>query len=162
MLVLIGVLFLIFVVRGAFRNDPEPSNTNRVADAKKQKPPDWTKKIEGLFSSLKPKRPLEKKRYSLSGNQTAQETIQPDNKQPFRTVKFHLLSGGANVRYEDPTPVEDDSMKDLNDQKCPLPGNFDPDNPKADLSRCSIVALKLGGKLTITCQNNSACQVEVE
>ena len=160
-LILIGVLFVIFVVRGAVRNDPEPDKNARVADAEKQKPPDWTKKIEGLFNSWKPKRPLEKKKYSLADKQTAQEKIQGDTKQPFRTVKFHLLGGSANVHYVDPTPISDKSMKDLNDQNCDLPGKFNPDNPKADLSRCSIVALKLGGTVTITCKT-SPCEVEVE
>jgi len=162
-LVLVGLLFIIFVARGALRSDPQPSS-NRQTDAKRTKPPGWTKKIEGLFSSLKPKRALEKKVYSATTSASAEDKIKPDDKQPFRTVKFHLLSGSgsARIEYSDETPVQSDKLKDLKFQKCPLPGDFDAKHPEADLSRCSIVALKRGGKLTIICTGNSACRVEVE
>jgi hypothetical protein len=154
-LVLIGLLFVIFVVRGGLRHDPPPPNNNeRKANAAKQQPPGWTKKIEGLFSSLKPKRALEKKTYSTN----ATEPISPDQKQAFRTIKFHLLDGLPLVHYKNNTPVTGD-LHDLEDQDC-----FKLDNPKtSDPTHCSIVALKDGGTITISCQGtNIPCRVEVE
>src|SRR5882762_2086772 len=125
-LVLIGVLFIIFVARGALRNDPKPSSDPKTA-AKEQKPPGWTKTISGLFSSLQPKLELKQKTYSAS----TEEIVKPDDKQPFRTVKFHLLSGGAKIEYKDETPVQSKDLKDLKDQECPLPSDFDPKHPDA-------------------------------
>jgi hypothetical protein len=162
-LVLVGLLFVIFVARGALRKDPKPDSDPTTA-AKEQKPPDWTKTIEGLFSSLKPKRALEKKVYSFNTDKPIEETIKPDDKQPFRTVKFHLLrgSGSARIEYTDVTPIQSKDLKDLQFQKCPLPADFNAKNPQADLSRCSIVALRRGGKVKVICTGNIACRVEVE
>src|SRR6266496_6604331 len=130
-LVLVGLLFVIFVARGALRND---SNTDADSVAKKEKP-GWAKTIKGLFTSLQPKITLKQKEFS--GH--TEETIKPDGKQPFRTVTFHLLSGRASIVYVDPKPVAD-KFKKLQSQTCPLP------NPKGDdSSRCSIVVLKDGG-----------------
>lgn len=156
-LVLIGLLFVIFVARGSLRNDPQPSSDPKTA-AQEQKPPGWTKTISGLFSSMQPKLELKQKTYSAK----TEETIKPDDKQPFRTVKFHLVSGSADIRYTDDTPVQSKDLKELKDQKCPLPADFDPKHPDADRSRCVIVALKKGGRLTFACQGNSSCRVEVE
>ncbi|HEY3039037.1 MAG TPA: hypothetical protein VGJ66_09890 [Pyrinomonadaceae bacterium] len=165
-LVLIGLLFVIFVVRGALRNDPAPpkGKAELKTSSKNTKPPNWTQKIEGLFSSLKPARPLEKKPYSWNSQNTIEETIKPDDKQPFRTVKFHLLpgSGHATVKYKDDTPIQSDELEELKEQECELPADFNPDNPKADRSRCSIVALKRGGRVTFICDTSTACKVEVE
>lgn len=156
-LVLVGVLFIIFVARGALRNDPKPSGDPKTA-AKEQKPPGWTKTISGLFGSLQPKLELKQKSYSAN----TEELVKADDKQPFRTVKFHLVSGAAKIEYKDDTPVQSKDLKDLKDQECPLPADFDPKHPDADRSRCSIVALKKGGKLTFACQGNSSCRVDVE
>jgi len=147
-LVLIGLLFVIFVARGTLRSD---SNSDADAVAKKEKP-GWTKTIKGLFSSLQPKIALKQKEFS--GH--FEDTLKPDEKQPFRTVTFHLLSGRASIVYVDPKPVAD-KFKKLQSQTCPLP------NPKGDdSSRCSIVVLKDGGTLTFDCELNSACRAEVE
>jgi hypothetical protein len=156
-LVLIGLLFIIFVARGALRTEPPPPKGKETSTvAKKTKPPNWTKTIKGLFSSLQPKA-LEGKVYS--SNTT--DTIPPDNKQAFRTVTFHLLSGRAEISYKDKTPLEPNSpLKDMdNPQPCPLP-QTDPD--VKDRERCSILVLKQGGTLTFACALNSACRVEVE
>ena len=107
---------------------------------------------------MQPKLELKQKIYSAN----AEETIKPDAKQPFRTVKFHLLSGSARVEYKDNSPVQSKDLKDLKDQECKLPADFDADHPDADRSRCAIVALKGGGKLTFSCDGTSACRVEVE
>jgi hypothetical protein len=154
-LVLIGLLFAIFVARGALRNEPTAPKTDSTT-ARKTKPPGWTKTIKGLFGSLQPKA-LKDKVYS--SNTT--ETIPRDDKQPFRTVTFHLLSGRAEISYADETPLDrNNPLKDMDKpQRCSLPQE-DPD--VSDKERCSIIALKLGGKLTFSCKGNSACQVATE
>ena len=152
-LVLIGLLFIIFVARGALRSEPTPKSDQQTV--KKTKPPDWTKTIKSLFSSLKPGLALKQKVYS-SGTQ---ETVQPDAKQAFRTATFHRLSGSAEITYEDKTPIEPGSpLKKMdNPQRCKLP-DFDQSDP----DRCAILAFKRGGTFTFACGQNSACKVEVE
>ena len=158
-LVLIGLLFAIFVARGALRNEPPPpKGKNLSTTAKKTKPPDWTKTVKGLFGSLQPKVELKQKVYS--GN--TEETIKADDgKHAFRTVTFHRLSGQAEITYADATVLEPNSpLRDMDrPQRCPLPQE-DPD--VSDKERCSILALKAGGKVTFACKGNSACRVEVE
>jgi hypothetical protein len=157
-LVLIGLLFIIFVARGALRSEPTARSDQKTA--KKTKPPDWTKSIKGLFSSLQPKLPLKEKSYpSSSGNP---ENIPPDEKHPFRTATFLFKSGTAEITYKDVTPIESGSpLKDMdNPQKCKLPQDPDPDI--SDRNRCSILAFKRGGTFTFTCTGNTACRVEVE
>lgn len=152
-LVLIGLLFVIFVARGALRSEPAPKSDSQTA--KKTEPPDWTKKIKGLFTSLKPGLTLKQKVYSSN----TQETVQPDAKQAFRTATFHRLSGSAEITYEDKTPIAPDSPLRKMDkpQRCKLP-DFDQRDP----DRCAILALKQGGTLTFACGQNSSCKVEVE
>ena len=156
-LVLIGLLFVIFVARGALRSDPQPSSDQKVA-ARKEKPPNWTKTIKGLFSSLQPGLELKQKVYSAD----AEETVKPDDKQAFRTATFHRVSGSAEITYEDKTPLESGSpLKKMdNPQKCKLPQDPDPDI--SDRDRCAIVAFKRGGKFSFACTEKSACRVEVE
>jgi hypothetical protein len=157
-LVLVGVLFAVFLVRGALRDDPQP-NANRKAAAKEQKAPGWTTTISGLFSSLQPKLQLKQPKYF--GNEPP-ERIPADPKQPFRTARFHIVSGTAKIEYKDITPVQSKDLAELKNQECKLPADFDSDHPDQDLKRCSIVALKAGGILTFSCALNSSCQVEVE
>ncbi len=158
-LVLIGLLFIIFVARGALRDEPpSPSGKNLGSSAKKTKPPDWTKTVKGLFGSMQPKVKLKQTVYSASTS----ETIMPDDgKQPFRTVTFRRVSGKAEITYADETPLEPNSpLKDMDKpQRCLLPQE---DPEVADKERCSILALKAGGKLTFACRGNAACRVEVE
>jgi hypothetical protein len=147
-LVLIGLLFVIFVARGALRTDSS-SDPDKVAKGRK---PEWSKTIKGLFSSLQPKITL--KQTDLSGH--FEDTIKPDNKQPFRTITFVWRSGKSSILYVDPVPV-DDKYKKLQRQRCPLP------NPDGDDSkRCSIVVLKDGGTLTFDCDPNTSCAAKVE
>jgi len=156
-LVLIGLLFIIFVARGALRSDPAPRNDPKAA--KKTKPPDWTRSVKKLFASLQPKLPLKHDSYP-AGEPT--EKIVADEKHPFRTATFHLKSGSAEITYEDETPIESGSpLEDMdNPQVCKLPQDPDPD--VSDRSRCSILAFKRGGTFTFKCSGNAACRVEVE
>ncbi len=149
-LILIGLLFIIFVARGALRSDPDKDPESYASEKK----PGWAKAVRELFSSMQPKLELKQKYYTSN----AEETLRSDDKQPFRTATFHLLSGGAQINYKDLTPMESDSpLSKLKDQECPLP------NPKGDdSSRCSIVALKRGGKFTFACKGTGGCRVEVE
>jgi hypothetical protein len=153
-LILIGVLFVVFVARGALRNEPGRKVDNTTA---KQAPrPGWTETIKGLFSSLQPKLTLKQKVYN---GQSEPEKIPPDQDHPFRTVTFIKRQGRPVVVYQDLTPLEKGSpMKKMdNPQKCELPDNDSPDK-----DRCSIVALKDGGTLTFACQDTNPCQVAVE
>lgn len=156
-LVLIGLLFIIFVARGALRNDAAPRSDSKAA--KKTKPPDWTRSVKKLFSSLQPKLPLKRQAYSSTGET---ETISADEKQPFRTATFHWKSGTAEISYEDKTPIESGSpLEEMdNPQECKLPQDPDPD--VSDRFRCSILAFKRGGTFTFKCTGNSSCRVEVE
>jgi hypothetical protein len=44
---MIGLLFIVFVARGALRDEPPPSKgKNLSTTAKKTKPPDWTKTVK--------------------------------------------------------------------------------------------------------------------
>ena len=148
-LVAVGLLFVIFVVRGAVRTDSK-SDPDKVA---KESKPGWSKTIKDLFSSLQPKGTLKQKQLSAH----YEETIGPD-KQPFRTITFHRRSGDALIGYKvPPNAVVDPKFDKLKDQPCTLP------NPKGDdSSRCSIVVLKDGGKVTFDCVPNTACQAEAE
>jgi hypothetical protein len=154
-LILIALLFVIFVVRGGFRDDKQTDRTNWSKEAP------WTKTIEDVFSSLKPKVELKRKCYSSS----IEEDIAPDEYlqsasmlqrlrgKPFRTATFHLLRGSASIKYEDRT---EDAIDKLKEQEFELP---DPD--RDDKNQCSIVVLKKGGKLTFSCKGTNPCKVYV-
>ena len=107
---------------------------------------------------MQPKLQLQRTVY----NSDSEETIKPaDENMPFRTATFHLRSGSAEISYDDVTPKANTPLKDMdNPQTCNLPQDPDPDIP--DRQRCSILALKNGGKFTFKCKDNSACRVELE
>ena len=135
-LVLVGLLFVIFVVRGALRNE--------------------TKTIKGLFKSIQPRMDLSRDTYSAN----IEETVSPNDKKPFRTATFHLISGCAEISYLDFTPKSNTPLKDMdNPQVYSLPQE---NSDVSDKARCSILALKGGGKLTFNCRDNRPCEVKVE
>lgn len=157
-LVLIALLFIIFVVRGALREDaPPPKRTELESSAKKTEQPGWAESVKDLFSSLKPKIELKKTIYSSD----AEEVIPADEKHPFRVATFHLISGSAEIVYDDKTPLSSDNpLSEMdNPQEYDLPQT---DDEVKDKRRCSILALKGGGKFTFKCKDNAACRVEVE
>ena len=157
-LVLIALLFIVFVVRGALRRDPPPpKSTELKSSAKKTEQPGWAEGVKDLFSSLKPKIELKQQFYSTD----TEETIKPDDKKPFRVATFHWLKGKASIVYDDDTPLSSDNpLKDMDDpQEYELPQT---DDEVKDKTRCSILALKRGGKFRFKCLENSACRVEVE
>ena len=154
-LVLVALLFVILVTKGALSKDkPKSGNRNDSTNYSKKEKPGWAKAIKGLsnnrlFSSVVPKLALKQANYSSS----AEEKVLPDKK-PFRTATFRLGIGSASIKYEDRTK---DAIDDLKKQECPLP------NPDSDdRRRCTIIALKGGGTLTFSCQLNSVCRVDVE
>ncbi|HEY8185388.1 MAG TPA: hypothetical protein VIF64_04940 [Pyrinomonadaceae bacterium] len=149
-LVAVGVLFVIFVVRGAVRKDND-SDPDKVA---KEGKPGWSKTIKGLFGSLQPK--IKLKQDKFSGH--FEETIPADpKKKPFRTITFIWRSGQSLIVYTDPVPQEK-KFERLQRQPCPL------QNPDGDdKTRCSIAVLKDGGTITFDCvPANSACSAELE
>jgi hypothetical protein len=153
-LVLIGVIFVVFIARGALRDESAPKSDQSTAA--KTRPPDWTKTIKGLFKSFQPALELNQSVYTTNVDD---EPIKPDPKHPFRTAKFHrsLTSGPATITFK---PIGGSPLKDMKDpQVCNLPnledGVEDPD-------RCSIVAFKLGGTLEFKCTGNVPCRVTVE
>lgn len=152
-LVLIGVLFVVFVSYGTLRSEPPRKVDNDAAESAPT--PDWTASIKRLFGSLQPKLPLKKQVYS----QGDPENIPPDKDHPLRTATFHTKTGDTRIVYDDRTPLTKDSpMKKLDHpQECKLP-DFEKKKP----NDCSIVALKNGGTLTITCLNNKPCEITVE
>ncbi len=156
-LVLIGLLFVIFVARGAFRSEPAPpKGKDLTTSSKKTRPPNWTQTIKGLFKSIQPRLELSQDSYSAN----KEETVAPNEKKPFRTATFHRISGLPEISYLDFTPRSNTPLKDMdNPQPCRLPQE-DPD--VSDKERCSILALKGGGKLTFTCRDNKPCEVKVE
>ena len=96
-LILIALLFVFFVIYGAaVAERPKAGNRN---DAAAISAPGWSKALGSLISSAKPKVELKKRVYSES----TEETIAPDDKQPFRTATFHLIRGRASIEYEDQT-----------------------------------------------------------
>ena len=148
-LVVVGLLFVIFVTRGALRNEPREDSDSI---AKKEKP-GWTKTIKGLFSSLQPKVELKQKEFFRH----TVDTIKPDEKQPFRTVTFVWLSGSPSITYDNKFPPLPGEPANLQHQTCLLP------NPRGDdPSQCSIVALKRGGTLTFDCLLNAPCGAKVK
>jgi hypothetical protein len=140
-----------FVVYGAF--SPDDRKAGNRSDAAGYSAPGWSKALGRLISSAKPKVELKKRVYSES----TEETIAPDDTQTFRTATFHLIRGRASIDYEDQTEDISDDLEDLKEQECELP-NSETDDPR----RCSIVALKKGGKLSFSCQGTDPCRVEVE
>ena len=157
-LVLVGVIFTVFIVRGALREEPDPpkGKTQVESTAAKTRPPGWSSTIKGLFSSLQPGIELKQSGYCAA----SEETIKADDKHPFRTATFHLLSGRARIVYTDLTPPDPRGpLKDMDyPQTCTLPQDKDVE----DKRRCSILATKQGGKLTFECLDNKPCRVEAE
>ena len=156
-LILIALIFIGFVVRGALRDEPDPPRADQMKGATKTtERPGWSESIKDLFSSLKPGLKMGKKFYTGP----AEEKI-PADKQPFRTATFVLEAGRARIEYKDVTPI--DPKNDLsemdNPQICDLPQ--DPDDVK-DTRRCSIMAMKGGGTFKFECVDDTACRVKVE
>jgi hypothetical protein len=152
-LVLIGVIFVVFIARGAVRHEPKPAADQSTAA--KTRAPDWTRTIKGLFKSFQPALELKQSVYTTD----VEETIKPDPKHPFRTAKFHrsLASGTATITFN---ATGGSPLKDMkNPQVCDLPQTED---GVEDRDRCSIVAFKLGGTLTFRCTDKIPCRVTVE
>lgn len=149
-LILVAVIFVIFVTRGALRNEPEKDPDQEAAEFT-EKPPGWTKAIKGFIGSRQPKIDLERSIYTAN----TVEKIKADSENPIRTAKFRVRPGSsASILYEDDT----EDAGDLKRQPCDLPNSKN----KQDKNACSIVALKKGGKLTINCPATGGCRVEVE
>ncbi|SRR6266540_4525921 len=156
-LIIVAVLFVVFVATGALSTKEPKSNDNTAARefTKKKRTPGWSKKIKTLFGSLQPKIELNGKSYRGGSI----ENVGSSDK-PFRTATFRLIEDsakqGALIEYDDDTEDIPKELNDLKNQKCDLP-NFDNEEP----DRCSIVALKGGGKIKFTCKGINPCRFEL-
>jgi hypothetical protein len=150
-LVLIAVVFVVFVSKGALSGEKQGpvSKDEAMKFIKEKKTPPWAKFLGGFFNSRRPKLVLKYARYTANSD----ETVKPDADHQFRNATFHLMQGTAHIKYVDSTENADK----LKDQECDLPCL---DNGE-DTSKTSIVALKSGGKLTITCTSNP-CRIDIE
>ncbi|MDX6711850.1 MAG: hypothetical protein QOH96_2866 [Blastocatellia bacterium] len=150
-LVLLAVVYIVFVSKGALSGEKQkPVNKDDAMKfIKEGKTPPWAKSLGGFFTSRRPKLVLKYDRYTAN----SEETVKPDADHPFRNATFHLMQGTAHIKYVDSTEDADD----LKDQEFDLPCL---DN-KDDIRKSSIVALKSGGNLTITCTSNP-CRIDIE
>lgn len=150
-LVLIALVFIIFVTKGALSEDqPKAGKRNdAVSFTKQNKAPGWTKTISSMFGSLRPKLVLSRKSFTSN----ASESVPPDEDHSMRTGTFLRRAGSVHIRYVDLT---ENAGEDLRVQEFDLPN---PDN--SDPNRGSIVVLKRGGQLQITCVS-TPCRVDLE
>jgi hypothetical protein len=151
-LILIAVVFALFVTKGALSDDP-PKPKGKAEEkraAKEYKAPDWSGTIGGLFSSMQPALDLGRDRFSAG-----EFEVESDEERPFRVATFRLVRGSVNIDYEDQTEEAEDL--DLDDQEFTLP-----DDEAREPREGSIVALKRGGTLTISCNGTDPCEIEVK
>ena len=156
-LVLIVVIFVVFVTWGSLTVD-------KPVDAKNMNKSDWGKTINNIFGGLQKSVILDCKVKSPAGSgrkceelpleikvEAAEEPWLPFMKKTtFRTAKLIRIEGEATVTYFDKKGGEDID----NPQRFELP------NPENDNSTIeSLVILEEGGTLTISCKNNTSCQV---
>ncbi len=166
-LILIVVVFVIFVTRGSLTDD-QPKRTNSTEskkDAANIPLPDWSKTINKIFGGLEesvdvcdePSANTEIKCELPLGNieiKPAKEPWLPIlKKSSFRTVKLVWISGTVSVLY-----VDKKGGSDIDN-----PQTFDLPDPKNNSSKFgSLVIMENGGTLTISCKENTKCQIGQE
>jgi len=148
-LVLIAVVYIVFVSRGALSGEKQGPVSKDEAMKIVKETPAWAKSLGGFFNSRRPKLVLERARYTTN----SEETVKPDADNQFRNATFHLIQGTAHIKYVDST----EKAANLNKQEFDLLCLHNED----DTCSGSIVALKSGGKLTITCTSNP-CRIDIE
>ena len=156
-LVLIVVIFVVFVTWGSLTVD-------QPVDAKNINQSDWGKTINNLFGGLQKSIILDCKVKSPAGAERKCEQLPLEikveaaeepwlpfmEKTTFRTAKLVLVKGQATVTYFDKK-----GRKGIKN-----PQRFELPNPENDNSEVeSLVILEEGGTLTISCKNNTSCQV---
>ena len=156
-LVLIVVIFVVFVTWGSLSVD-------KPADAKNINKSDWGKTINNVFGGLQKSVILDCKVKSPAGSGRKCEQLPLEikveaaekpwlpfmKKTTFRTAKLIRIKGEATVTYFDKKGGDDID----NPQRFDLPN---PDNDNSTIE--SLVILEEGGTLTISCKNNTSCQV---
>lgn len=161
-LVLIVAVFIIFVSCGSLSvEQPKRGDKSEAAKfSREKKAPGWSKTVKSLLAGLGKKLKLDCppapapdgdfECRSLPLNKDI--NIGAENGASFRTATFVLIKGKAAIEYDDKSEKADDF--DLDEQDFDLP-NADTEDPKTG----SIVVLEKGGKLKISCRDNSSCQV---
>lgn len=158
-LVVIAVVFFIFVGVGSFGSEPADPDAKTVNESS------GAKLLDNLFGSFqetvelpcetRPPANSTLRCQSLSkGNQTVPAAAEPSlpflEKAAFRTAKFVLLSGRANIVYvnrKQKEGVENPRIFSL---------------PHKGSNKESIVITEEGGNLNISCEANTNCQVGQE
>jgi hypothetical protein len=171
-LILLLALFVFSVMWGSLRND-KSAGGNRSATKNFTKQPefsDWRKWFDESVARFKPKAELPCGQNDLpldkcDNLQQRSFPVSPDDAQSFRTATFKRVSGSANVCYRvnENTPSCADAKNRDEDEK----PNFDaqsfdlPDPSSNDPQRGTIVVLKKGGKIVVTCLI-LPCRVDLE
>ncbi|HEX8249836.1 MAG TPA: hypothetical protein VF599_16815 [Pyrinomonadaceae bacterium] len=163
-LVLIVAVFVIVVLRGSLTDDqPKRGNKTDAANfTREKKAPGWSKTIKKAFGGFGKKLkldcppgappPPEADFECQSLPRDKDINIPAENGVSFRVVTFVRIKGKAAIEYDDNTEKADDF--DLDEQDFPLPN---PDTEDPDIG--SIVILEKGGRLRISCRENTTCQV---
>jgi hypothetical protein len=171
-LILVVLTFAALVVWGSLRND-QPTRGNRSATknfTKQEGFSAWRKWFDESLARFKPKAKLPCGQNGLPLNkcdnlQQRSFLVLPDSNQSFRTATFKLASGSANVCYR--VNENAPSCADAKDPDEDAKPNFEaqsfdlPDPSSNDPQRGTIVVLKKGGKITVTCLI-LPCRIDLE
>ena len=146
-LILIAVVFALFVTKGALSDEqPKRGGKDEAAQFSSQdRAPRWSKTIDKLSGSMRPTLDLGDDIFPAGIYK-----VDPDEERPFRIAKFRPHTGSAYIVYVNATPDEGE----LKVQKIES-SDF------ADGKKPSIVALKEGGQLTVSCTGTEPCSVRV-
>jgi hypothetical protein len=179
-LILLAVLFVAGVGMGVHFNGQgqstcdENTAADKCADNCKTQSclPGWTDSLGGIFGSLRPK--LNLSDLNERDRQTLSSVIQPPAtaslqvpeapssffKPSMRTATLRLVKGvRAKIVFNASSP--ESVEKELRQQTLDLPRDkSSKDND--DLRQGSLAITKQGGVLSITCENNVPCQLELK
>ena len=166
LLALIVVAYIVFVVYGSVNGDKNDKG-QRKSSAKSYKPDPGTKKFGNIMGEwlgrFMPKPDIS---CAVPAPKNAELTCQalalnqdiniPAKKgSSFRIATLVLVQGNAHVLYKDDTDAA--NKADMSKQDGDLP---DPENNNA--RQTSIVIFEDGGKLNISCSDNTQCKVGVK
>jgi hypothetical protein len=163
LLALIVVAYIVFVVYGSVNHD-KTNKDERKSSAKSYKPNPSTKKFGSIMGewlgrfmprpeiscAIPAPKDAELVCSALAINQDIQ--IPAKKGSSFRIATLVLTQGKAHVEYDDKTDAASNAKMD--EQPVDLP---DPENNNA--RQTSIVIFENGGKLHISCQENTQCGV---
>jgi hypothetical protein len=177
-LILIAVIFTVFVARGTLSQ--EPSKTDNQSEARnftnKNQAPDWSKTLQDTFAWLKPRLKIqcgEEKEATKCENLQSRSPIKisEDKKQPFRLAKFRVpnssnFMNSVNICYRAPTAKltcneAKEKAKEAGDINFNAQSFDLPNSDSNDRQQGTIVVIKEGGEITITCLSLNPCKVDL-